>query len=126
MLIQLAFRSAILKKGSLTYQGAGVSIEAGADLVDSIKNLVEGTKRCGSTGSIGGFGASFDLKASGYTDPLLVSGTDGVGTKIKVPISVSFIADIFSLIELLIVVIDCAGGWSPRYNRYRLGGHVRQ
>jgi phosphoribosylaminoimidazole (AIR) synthetase len=52
--------------------------------VERIKPLVKSTKRSGADGSIGGFGGAFDLKATGYRDPVLVSGTDGVGTKLKV------------------------------------------
>lgn len=73
---------------SLTYAQAGVSVDAGNSLVESIKPLVKSTARPGSDSSIGGFGGIFDLKAAGYTDPLLVSGTDGVGTKLIIASSV--------------------------------------
>ncbi|MET0295578.1 MAG: phosphoribosylformylglycinamidine cyclo-ligase, partial [Phenylobacterium sp.] len=65
---------------------AGVSIDAGAELVERIKPLAKSTRRSGSEPSLGGFGALFDLKAAGYDDPLLVTTTDGVGTKLKVAI----------------------------------------
>lgn len=68
------------------YKEAGVDIDAAADLVESIKGMVGRTKRSGVMSSIGGFGALFDLKAAGYDDPILVSSTDGVGTKIKIAI----------------------------------------
>ena len=77
------FRS-LLMKGTMTYRGSGVDIEAGDDFVQNIKALVNTTKRPGWVGGIGDFGAFFDLKAAGYKDPFLVSGTDGVGTKIMV------------------------------------------
>lgn len=76
----------VLTVGSLTYKQSGVDITAGDGLVHSIKPAVELSKRCGCVGSIGGFGGMFDTKAAGYKDPLLVSGTDGVGTKLKVSI----------------------------------------
>lgn len=66
------------------YAKAGVSIDRGNALVDAIKPAVKATKRIGSMGAIGGFAGIFDLKACGYNDPLLISGTDGVGTKLKV------------------------------------------
>lgn len=68
------------------YKDAGVDVEAGAALVERIKPHVAKTKRSGVMSGLGGFGALFDLKATGYTDPLLVSATDGVGTKIKIAI----------------------------------------
>lgn len=70
-----------------TYQAAGVDIDAGNRLVEAIKPLAASTSRSGVLGSLGGFGAVFDLKAAGFRDPLLVSTTDGVGTKLKVAIA---------------------------------------
>ena len=70
----------------LTYAQAGVDIDAGAALVEAIKPLAAATRRPGADASLGGFGALFDLKAAGYADPLLVTTTDGVGTKLKIAI----------------------------------------
>jgi phosphoribosylformylglycinamidine cyclo-ligase len=70
----------------LTYAEAGVDIDAGEALVEAIKPLAKGTRRPGADASLGGFGALFDLKAAGYADPLLVTTTDGVGTKLKIAI----------------------------------------
>ena len=66
------------------YAAAGVSIDRGNALVRSIAPLTRSTARPGADGEVGGFGGVFDLKSAGYTDPLLVSGTDGVGTKLLV------------------------------------------
>ena len=74
------------RPNGLTYADAGVSIDAGNRLVDAIKPLAAATRRPGATPALGGFGALFDLKAAGYEDPLLVSTTDGVGTKLKLAI----------------------------------------
>ena len=71
---------------SLTYRDAGVDIEAGDALVEAIKPLARSTDRSGTMGGLGGFGALFDLKAAGFKDPVLVSSTDGVGTKLKLAI----------------------------------------
>jgi phosphoribosylformylglycinamidine cyclo-ligase len=69
-----------------TYERAGVSIDAGNALVRAIGPLVKATRRPGADGEIGGFGGFFDPKAAGYSDPLLVAGNDGVGTKLKLAI----------------------------------------
>src|SRR5215471_16333308 len=71
-------------KNGLTYSDAGVDIDAGNLLVEKIKPAVRSTRRPGADGEIGGFGGLFDLKAAGFTDPVLVAGIDGIGTKIKV------------------------------------------
>lgn len=68
------------------YRQSGVDIEAASRLIEDIKPHIKKTVRPGVMGGIGGFGALFDLKATGYKDPVLVSGTDGVGTKIKIAI----------------------------------------
>lgn len=68
------------------YKDAGVDIDAGAELVERIKPAVKRTARSGMMGGLGGFGAFFDPKAAGFKDPILVSSTDGVGTKIKIAI----------------------------------------
>jgi len=74
------------RPNGLTYAQAGVDIDAGNALVERIKPLAKSTRRAGAEASLGGFGALFDLKAAGYEDPLLVTTTDGVGTKLKVAI----------------------------------------
>jgi phosphoribosylformylglycinamidine cyclo-ligase len=71
---------------SLTYRAAGVDIGAGEALVERIKPLAAATARAGVIGGLGGFGALFDLKAAGFRDPVLVSSTDGVGTKLRIAI----------------------------------------
>lgn len=71
----------------LSYKDAGVDIDAGTALVEAIKPLAASTKRSGVASGLGGFGALFDLKATGYKDPVLVAATDGVGTKLKIAIA---------------------------------------
>ncbi|MGI9408232.1 MAG: phosphoribosylformylglycinamidine cyclo-ligase [Hyphomicrobiaceae bacterium] len=70
----------------LTYAGAGVDIDAGNALVEAIKPLARSTMRYGADGTLGGFGGLFDLKAAGFTDPVLVAANDGVGTKLRIAI----------------------------------------
>lgn len=72
------------KDKATTYKQAGVDIDAGDALVERIKPFAAATRRKGSMDGLGGFGALFDLKKTGYKDPLLVSSTDGVGTKLKI------------------------------------------
>ncbi|PKC05348.1 phosphoribosylamine--glycine ligase [Rhizophagus irregularis] len=72
------------KDNVMTYASAGVSIDSGNLLVKNIKSYVKSTQRPGSDCEIGGFGGLFDLKAAGFNDPILVSTTDGVGTKLKI------------------------------------------
>ena len=69
-----------------TYADAGVSIAAGNALVRAIGPLAKATRRAGADAELGGFGGFFDLKAAGFTDPLLVAANDGVGTKLKLAI----------------------------------------
>jgi phosphoribosylformylglycinamidine cyclo-ligase/phosphoribosylamine--glycine ligase/phosphoribosylglycinamide formyltransferase/phosphoribosylformylglycinamidine cyclo-ligase len=73
-------------RNGLTYAQAGVDIDAGNRMVDLIKPLVRATARPGADAEIGGFGGLFDLKRAGFTDPVLVATTDGVGTKVKIAI----------------------------------------
>src|SRR6185295_863585 len=72
-----------------TYRDAGVDIDAGDEFVDRIKPLVRSTFRPEVLTDLGGFGGLFRLQAKKYTEPVLVSGTDGVGTKLKI----AFMAD---------------------------------
>lgn len=74
------------KGASYTYADAGVSIAAGNALVRAIGPLAKATRRPGADADLGGFGGFFDLKAAGFTDPLLVAANDGVGTKLKLAI----------------------------------------
>lgn len=67
-----------------SYEKAGVNLEAGYEVVRRIKSHVKSTNRPGVMGNIGAFGGMFDLASLGYKEPILVSGTDGVGTKLKI------------------------------------------
>ena len=73
-------------KNGLTYAQSGVDIDAGNRMVELIKPLVRATARAGADAEIGGFGGLFDLKRAGFRDPILVAGTDGVGTKVMIAI----------------------------------------
>uniref|UniRef100_A0A665T0V7 ATP-grasp domain-containing protein n=1 Tax=Echeneis naucrates TaxID=173247 RepID=A0A665T0V7_ECHNA len=72
------------QRRGLTYKDSGVDIAAGNKLVETIKPLAKATSRAGCNAELGGFAGLFDLKAAGFVDPILVSGTDGVGTKLKI------------------------------------------
>ncbi len=71
----------------LTYKSAGVDIDAGDELIRKIAPAAKKTARSGAMGALGGFGGLFDLKAAGFIDPILVAGTDGVGTKLQIAIA---------------------------------------
>jgi phosphoribosylformylglycinamidine cyclo-ligase len=73
-------------ENGLTYKDAGVDIDAGEVLVERIGPAARATRRRGADADLGGFGGLFDLKAAGFKDPILVAGTDGVGTKLKLAI----------------------------------------
>ena len=72
------------RRNGLTYRDSGVDIDAGDALVERIKPLAAATARRGANAGLGGFGAIFDPKAAGYADPLMISATDGVGTKLLI------------------------------------------
>ena len=68
----------------MTYQGSGVNIDTANNLISAIGPIADSTKRPGVNSKLGGFAAMFDPKAAGYDDPILVAGTDGVGTKMLI------------------------------------------
>ena len=72
------------RRDPLTYADSGVDIDAGNALVEAIKPLVKATQRPGADSELGGFGGLFDLARAGYSDPVLIAATDGVGTKLKI------------------------------------------
>lgn len=76
----------VAKSGGVTYLDSGVDTAKGDSLVERIKPVCKATKRVGADAELGGFGGLFDLKAIGMKDPVLVSGTDGVGTKLLIAI----------------------------------------
>jgi phosphoribosylformylglycinamidine cyclo-ligase len=97
-------------KNGLTYADAGVDIDAGNALVDRIKPAAAATKRPGVMDGLGGFGALFDLKAAGYSDPILVGATDGVGTKLRIAIDTGNFATIgIDLVAMCVNDLVCQG-----------------
>ncbi len=94
----------------LTYAGAGVDIAAGNALVDRIKPAAAATARPGVMAGLGGFGALFDLKAAGYSDPVLVAATDGVGTKLRIAIDTGHLGGIGTdLVAMCVNDLVCQG-----------------
>ena len=82
--LETQMKTAESHKKSFSYKDAGVDISAGNELVERIKPFAKSTVRLGADADLGGFGALFDLAKCGYKDPILVSSTDGVGTKLKI------------------------------------------
>ncbi|WP_103333281.1 phosphoribosylformylglycinamidine cyclo-ligase [Pseudotabrizicola formosa] len=94
----------------LTYADAGVDIDAGNALIERIKPAAKRTMRSGTMGGLGGFGALFDLKAAGYTDPILVAATDGVGTKLRIAIDTGTVDTIgVDLVAMCVNDLVCQG-----------------
>jgi phosphoribosylformylglycinamidine cyclo-ligase len=97
-------------KNGLTYAQAGVDIDAGNALVERIKPAAKRTNRPGTMSGLGGFGALFDLKAAGYSDPILVAATDGVGTKLRIAIDTGNVDTIgIDLVAMCVNDLVCQG-----------------
>jgi phosphoribosylformylglycinamidine cyclo-ligase len=94
----------------LTYSQAGVDIAAGNALVERIKPMAAATRRPGVADALGGFGALFDPRAAGYSDPILVASTDGVGTKLKVAIESGRLGTVgIDLVAMCVNDLVCQG-----------------
>ena len=94
----------------ITYADAGVDIDAGNALVERIKPAAKRTNRPGVMAGLGGFGALFDLKGAGFKDPVLVSATDGVGTKLRIAIDTGNVDTIgIDLVAMCVNDLVCQG-----------------
>ncbi len=97
-------------KNGITYADAGVDIDAGNALVERIKPAAKRTTRSGVMAGLGGFGALFDLKDAGYTDPILVGATDGVGTKLRIAIDTGNVDGVgIDLVAMCVNDLVCQG-----------------
>jgi phosphoribosylformylglycinamidine cyclo-ligase len=97
-------------RNGLSYAGSGVDIDAGNALVDRIKPAAKRTERPGTMAGLGGFGALFDLRAAGYSDPILVAATDGVGTKLRIAIDTGNVDTIgIDLVAMCVNDLVCQG-----------------
>ncbi|SLN62763.1 Phosphoribosylformylglycinamidine cyclo-ligase [Roseovarius litorisediminis] len=97
-------------KNGITYADAGVDIDAGNALVDRIKPAAKRTNRSGVMSGLGGFGGLFDLKAAGFSDPVLVAATDGVGTKLRIAIDTGNVDGVgIDLVAMCVNDLVCQG-----------------
>ncbi len=97
-------------KNGMTYADAGVDIDAGNALVERIKPAAKRTDRTGVMAGLGGFGALFDLKAAGFSDPVLVAATDGVGTKLRIAIDTGLVDGVgIDLVAMCVNDLVCQG-----------------
>lgn len=110
---------------SLSYRDAGVDIDAGNTLVERIKPLARSTHRAGLAGGLGGFGGLFDLRAAGYRDPILVSATDGVGTKLRLAIEHDHHDSVgIDLVAMCVNDLICQGAEPLFFLDYFATGHL--
>ena len=97
-------------RNGLTYAQSGVDIDAGNALVERIKPAAKATMRPGVMSGLGGFGGLFDLKAAGFSDPVLVAATDGVGTKLRIAIDTGHVDTIgVDLVAMCVNDLVCQG-----------------
>lgn len=110
---------------ALSYAGAGVDIDAGNTLIERIKPIVRETQRPGVMGGLGGFGALFELPTDRFREPVLVSGTDGVGTKLKLALQLGRHDTIgIDLVAMCVNDIVVAGAEPLFFLDYFATGHL--
>uniref|UniRef100_A0A914P1J2 Large ribosomal subunit protein uL13 n=1 Tax=Panagrolaimus davidi TaxID=227884 RepID=A0A914P1J2_9BILA len=119
-------RFVMSKKNSMSYESAGVNITEGNALVDSIKSACKDTLIPG-TEQIGGFGALIDLKKAGFTDPLLVLGMDGVGTKLEIASDIGSFSSLgYDLVGMCVNDVLCHGAAPIAFLDYYVTGKLKK
>jgi len=112
-------------ENGLTYAQAGVDIDAGDRLIDRIKPMAKSTARSGAEVALGGFGGAFDIKAAGFTDPVLISGTDGVGTKLRIAINTGILDTVgIDLVAMCVNDVLAQGAEPLFFLDYFATGHL--